>query len=121
MPMFGNLKNLAGLMGQAKEMREKFEARQAELARKTVEAVSGAGAVTVTMNGNFEVVNVRIDPSMVGTLAGDGQDADRAMVEDLIAAAFNAARTKAQEMVAEEMRELTGGLDLPGMDQLMGG
>lgn len=119
MSMFDNLKNLAGLMGQAKQMREKMEQVQSELARKTVQADSGAGAVTVTMNGRFEVLNVSVDPHMISTLAGSGSDADRQMIEDLIAAACNAAHEKAQTLIREEIQKVTGGLNLPGMEGLL--
>jgi hypothetical protein len=121
--MFDNLKNLADLVGQAKQMRAKFEQLQAELARKTVEADSGAGAVRVVMNGKFEVVSVKLDQPLLATLAGSGPDADRQMIEDLIAAAFNAALAKAQEMARDETVRALGTLNLPnipGMDKLLG-
>ena len=110
-----NLKTLAGLMGNARELREKFEQLQAELARKTVEADAGAGAVRVVMNGKFEVVRVMLDRPLLATLAGEGQDLDAQMVEELIAAAVNAAMKKAQELARDEVARLTGGLDLSGL------
>ena len=116
-----NLGNLAGLLGNAKEMRAKLEAMQAELARKRVEADAGAGAVRVTVNGRFEVVAVRLDPPMLAALVGDGAEEDRQMIEDLIAAATNAAMEKARDLAQDEMRKLTGGLNIPGLDQLTGG
>lgn len=122
--MFDQFKNIAGLMGQAKEMKAKFETLQQELARKTVEADAGAGAVRVTVNGKFQVLSVRIDKAMLATLAGEGDEADQQMIEDLIAGAVNAAITKAQQLAQEEMGKLTGGMDLggiPGLDKLLGG
>ena len=116
--MFDNLKNLAGMMGQAKEMRAKMEQIQAELEHKTVTADSGASAVTVTINGKMQVMNVQLDPVMIQTLAGEGADADKQMIEDLIVAACRAAHSKAQQMMQEEMKQLTGGLDMPGLDQM---
>lgn len=110
-----NIKELAGLMGNLGEVREKMEQMQAELAEKTVEADAGAGAVRVTMNGKFEVLAVQVDPTMVSVLAGTGTDADRAMVEELIASAMNAAVLKVQEMLKDTLGEATGGLGLPGM------
>ncbi len=121
--MFDQFKNMANLMSQAKEMRAKMEQAQQELARKTVEADAGAGAVRVTMNGKLEVLSVRIDQRMLATLAGEGANADLQMVEDLMAAAFNAALGKAQQLIQEEMGKVTGGLNLgaiPGLDKLMG-
>jgi DNA-binding YbaB/EbfC family protein len=118
--MFENLRNLGALMGQARELREKMERMQNELARKTVEADSGAGAVRVVMNGRLEVVSVKLDRPLLAVLAGEGKDADQQMIEDLIAAAVNAALQKAQLLVREEMGRLTGDLNLPGMDKLLG-
>jgi hypothetical protein len=110
-----NMKDLASLMGNLGGLKEKMEQAQAELATKTVEAESGAGAVRVTMNGKFEVVDVTIDPVMITTLAGTGTDADRQMVEELIASAMNAAVLKVQELLKDTLGEATGGLNLPGM------
>lgn len=119
--MFDNLKNLAGLLGQAGQMKEKFDEIQAQLGRKTVEAEAGAGAVCVVMNGRFEVLAVRLDPLMISTLAGVGADADRQMIEELIAAAVNAAVLKVQQLLKTEMASLTGGLNIPGLDKMLGG
>ena len=88
---------------------------QAELGEKTVEADSGAGVVRVTMNGRFEVVSVTVDPAMVSVLAGMGTDADRAMVEELITSAMNAAVFKVQELLKETLGEAAGGMGLPGV------
>ncbi|MEM6504187.1 MAG: YbaB/EbfC family nucleoid-associated protein, partial [Planctomycetota bacterium] len=88
---------------------------QADLAAKTVQAESGAGAVRVTMNGKFEVVQVEVDPAMITTLAGAGTDADRQMVEELIASAMNAAVSKVQDLLKDTIGEATGGLNLPGL------
>lgn len=122
--MFDNLKNMAGLMGQAKEFRERAEKLQAELARKTVEGDAGAGAVRVVMNGKFDVLSVRVDRPLMAALAGgegSATETDQQMVEDLVAAAFNDAMTKARELVQNEMSQLTGGLNIPGLDKLLGG
>lgn len=116
--MFDNLKNLAGIMGQAKEMRGKMEQIQAELERKTITAEAGAGAVTVIMNGKFQVVDIQLDSVMITTLAGEGAQADQQMIQDLIVAACRGAHEKAQRLVQEEMQQITGGLDIPGLDQM---
>lgn len=110
-----NMKDLAGLMGNLGNIKEKMEQAQAELATKTVEAESGAGAVRVTMNGKFEVIGIAIDPAMISTLAGSGTDADRQMVEELIASAMNAAVLKVQELLQDTLGEAAGGLNLPGI------
>lgn len=116
--MFENFKNLAAMMGQAKQIRQKMEELQARLAERTVEGDAGAGAVRVTVNGKLEVLRVAVDRPLVAALAGQGSDADQAMVEELIAAACNAALTKAREMMQEELREMTGGMNLPGMPDM---
>ena len=124
--MFDNLKNLSGLMAQAREMKEKMEQMQAELGRRTVEADSGAGAVRVVMNGKFEVVAVHLDPHMVAALVASpspgapASDEDRHLIEELIGAAFNAALAKSQDMAREEMAKITGGLNLPGLGNMLG-
>lgn len=120
--MFDNLKNLSSLMGNAKELREKFEQIQADLAKKTVEGESGAGAVRAVVNGKFDVVSIRLDKSMLMSLAQTGEEglADQEMIEELITSAVNGAMEKARQMVKQEMGALTGGLSLPGLDGLMG-
>lgn len=112
---FRNMKQLAGLMGNLGDLRERMEKMQAELESKTVHADSGAGAVHVTMNGKFEVQSVKIDPAMIVALAGAGTDADRAMVEELIASAMNAAVLKVQEMLKQTLGDAAGGMGLPGL------
>ena len=119
--MLDNLKNLAGLMGQAGKLKQKFEDMQAQLGQMSVEADAGAGAVRVVMNGRFEVLAVRLDPTMIATLAGEGAEADQQMVEELIAAAVNAAVAKTQQLIKDEMASMTGGLDIPGLDKMLGG
>ncbi len=130
--MFDKLKGIASLMGNAGQLKEKFAQMQDELGRKTVEGEAGAGAVRVTVNGRFEVMRVQLDQSMLQTLIGPGDENnasaeeqqiraadDLHMIEDLIAAATNAAMFKARDLIKEEMREVTGGLDIPGLDGMM--
>ena len=124
--MLDNLKNLWSMMGQAKQMKEKFTQMQEELGRKVVDGEAGAGAVRVRVNGRLEVVSVTLDrPMLLALTAPDDASAgpsesDLKMVEDLIAAAVNAAMAKAREMIQDEMKQLTGGLNIPGLDKLMG-
>jgi DNA-binding YbaB/EbfC family protein len=119
--MFDNMKNMASMLSQAKQMQEQMKQLQDELARRTVEADAGAGAVRVTMNGKFQVLRVQLDPALLSAFAGAGAQADQRMVEDLIAAAFNAALLKSQEMAAQEMSRITGGLDLGAIGKMLGG
>ena len=110
-----NLKDLAGMMGNIGEMKQMLEDAQAALAQQTAQGEAGAGAVRVVLNGKFEVQSVTIDPSMLGALAGTGNDADREMVEELLASAFNDAVQKVQELMKESLGDVAGGLNLPGM------
>lgn len=100
-------KMLGNLMKQAQMMQEKLGKAQEEAALKTVEATSGGGMVTVVANGKMEVLSIRIEKEVV-----DPEDID--MLQDLVTAAVNEALKKAQEMTADEMSKITGGLGLPG-------
>ena len=115
-----NMKNLAGLMGNAGELREKMEKFQEELVRLTAEADAGAGAVRVVVNGKLQVLSVSLDPVMTKALAGEGSEIDLAMIEELIVSATNEAMRRAQELVRQEMAKLTGGMDIPGIEGLLG-
>ncbi|HEX9757670.1 MAG TPA: YbaB/EbfC family nucleoid-associated protein [Nitrospiria bacterium] len=100
--MFGDI------MKQAQAMQEKMMKVQEEVAKKQVEASSGGGMVTVVANGKQEILSIKIDPEVV-----DPKDVE--MLQDLIVAAVNEAQKKAQEMMAEEVKGLTGGLKIPGL------
>lgn len=98
--------NMGKMMKQMQKLQAKMAQLQEELSQRTVEASAGGGAVTVKVNGENEVVEVKIDPGVV-----DPEDVE--MLEDLVLAATNEALRLAREMVAEEMGKLTGGLNLP--------
>ena len=100
--------NINQLMKQAKKMQAKMAELQAELEQKTVESSAGGGMVKVIANGKYEILSITIDPEVVNA-------EDIEMLQDLILAAVNDALRKAQEMVAEEMSKLTGGLNIPGL------
>jgi DNA-binding YbaB/EbfC family protein len=100
-----NKGQLAGLMKQAQAMQDNLKKAQDELAFIEVTADAGAGLVKVTMTCKHEVKRVEIDPSL---LADD-------MLEDLVAAAFNAAVRKAEDLSQEKMGKITAGMPgLPG-------
>ena len=99
---------MGNLMKQAQQMQQKMLKLQEEIAQKTLEASVGGGMVTVTVNGKSEVLRIKIEPQVV-----DPDDVE--MLEDLIVAGVNEALRKAQEMMAEEMGKLTGGLKIPGL------
>ena len=116
-----NLKQLAGLMGNPAELKEKFDAVQRELAARSVEAEAGAGAVRVTVSGKLEVLNIQLDPALITTLldADSPRSDDHALIEQLIVTATNDAMKKAQALIRDEMSTAAGGLNLPGMDQFL--
>jgi DNA-binding YbaB/EbfC family protein len=101
-----NLSNLPSLLSKAREVQEKMQQAREELGRKTVSADAGGGMVEATVNGQLELVKLRIDKSRI-----DLNDTE--MLEDLTVAAVRAAQKKAGEMVRQEMEKATGGLGLP--------
>ena len=96
------------MLGQAKEMQEQM---QQKLSQSVIEASSGGGAVTIKMNGKKEILKVTIDPSAVASLSGSTADVE--MLEDLIAAAFNEAGRRAEDLLKSNMQGMLGGLNLP--------
>jgi DNA-binding YbaB/EbfC family protein len=100
------MKNIGQMMKQAQEMQTKMQEMQDKLADIELSGTSGAGMVTVTLNGKAEMRRVEIDPSLFNS-----NDAE--VVEDLIVAAFADAKKKIDVVIAEEMSKVTGGLDLP--------
>jgi DNA-binding YbaB/EbfC family protein len=102
------MQNFGKLVKQAQEMQARMAKLQEELANTQFEVASGGGMVTVKMNGQQEVLGVRIAPEVF-------EEGDREMLEDLIVAALNEARRKAAELAKERMASLTGGLNIPGL------
>ncbi|MEW5726669.1 MAG: YbaB/EbfC family nucleoid-associated protein [Pseudomonadota bacterium] len=100
------MKNLGNLMKQAQQMQAKMAEMQEKLQQMEVTGASGAGMLQVTLNGKFELKGIKIDKSLV-----DPEDVE--VLEDLIVAAFNDAKAKAEASMAEEMAKITGGLNLP--------
>jgi DNA-binding YbaB/EbfC family protein len=93
------------LMQQAQRMQEQLQKAQAELAQKTVTAEAGAGLVKVTMNGKHEVKKVEFDPSLL--------QEEQSFIEDLVAAAVNAAVQKVAELNRSSLGSMASGLNLP--------
>jgi DNA-binding YbaB/EbfC family protein len=96
---------LGNIMQQAQKMQENFQQAQEELAAMEVIGEAGGGLVQVVMTGGREVRSVKIDDSLVGD--------DKEMLEDLVAAAVNAAVQRVGEKMQESMAGLTSGLQLP--------
>jgi nucleoid-associated protein EbfC len=100
-------------MQQVQQMQQEMQQAQEELARETVTASAGGGAVKATMSGNLELVELQIDPEVL-----DPEDVE--MLQDMVLAAVNEALTSSQEMASKRLGGITGGLgdlglNLPGM------
>jgi len=106
-------KMLGDLMKQAQKMQGEMGKIQEESKKKTVEATAGGGMVTVVASGALELVSIKIEKDVVNP-------DDVEMLQDLVLAAVNEALRRAQQMVAEDMGKVTGGMNLPGMDGLFG-
>jgi DNA-binding YbaB/EbfC family protein len=105
-----NPNEMQEMMQRAQEMQSKMGELQSEIALRRFEASSGGGMVNVVVSGALRVLSVEIEPSLI---KGD----DRTMIQDLVAAAINAALAKAQETVAQEMARMQQSMlaGLPGM------
>jgi DNA-binding YbaB/EbfC family protein len=108
----GNLANFGSLLKQAQEMGDRMQGIQNELRSKRATGAAGGGMVEVDVNGLGDVLAVRIDPSLV-------EKGEREMIEDLLPSAFRAAQAKARELHAEAMQSLTGGVNLPGLQEAL--
>ena len=100
------LKDLGGLMKQAKELQTRMAEMQAALEDLEISGTSGAGLVTVRLNGKGTMLGIDIDQSLLKADEGE-------ILEDLIVAAHSDARTRMEQTVAEKMKDVTGGLPLP--------
>lgn len=101
-------KKVSNVVKQAQIMQERMEAVQAEVEQKTVEATAGGGVITVIANGKKEIESIKIKPEAV-----DPDDVET--LEDLIMVAVNDAIKQADDMMAEGMSEITGGISIPGL------
>ena len=102
------LGNMAGLLKQAQAMQAQMAKIQEQAASKTVTGTAGGGSVTVQANGAMELVGIVIDPEVMKSGEAD-------MLQDLVLAATNDALRKAKDMMASEMKSVTGGLNIPGI------
>lgn len=102
------LGNLSQLLKQAMNAKEKIEELRQSLGNEVIEASAGGGMVTVTLNGRFEVLAIKVDPEIVNP-------DDTEMLETLLLAAMNEGVRKVQELVKAKMVEITGGLEIPGL------
>lgn len=98
--------NLQKMLKQAQEMQNRMAEMQAKLAEEQSEGASGSGMVKVVLNGKGAMLKISLDPSL---LVPD----DKEVLEDLIVAAFNDAKNKADANMAGQMEKLTAGMGLP--------
>ena len=99
------MKNFTDLISQAKEMQEKMKVAQETLKKIEVEGLSGGDTVKVTMNGDGELKKVFVDPNLLKE--------PKEIIEDLIVAAHNDAKSKLKKKTSEEISKVTGGISLP--------
>jgi DNA-binding YbaB/EbfC family protein len=104
--------NMGNLMKQAQQIQAKIAKLREELGERSIEVSSGGGMVTVVVNGRQELLCIRIDPEVINPN-------DSEMLQDLILAAVNDGMARAKNMVTEEMRKLTGGIDLSNIPGLI--
>lgn len=100
------MKNIMGMMQKVQEMQARMQEMQAELDTVEITGQSGGGMVTITMNGKSEIRAVKIDPSLL-------KPEEAEILEDLILAAAQDAKAKADAMMQEKMQAMAGGLPLP--------
>lgn len=100
------MNNLGQMLKQAQQMQARMQEMQERLAAVEVTGVSGGGMVTVTLNGKGDVKKIKLDKSIV-----DPSEVE--VLEDLVVAAFNDAKSRVERNLAEETEKLTGGLKLP--------
>ncbi|WP_296097551.1 YbaB/EbfC family nucleoid-associated protein [Dialister sp.] len=105
--MFGNKAQMQNMLKKARKMQEELQKKQEALKKQTIDVSVGGGAVALTMNGEKQIVSLKIAKDAI-----DPEDPE--MLEDLITTAVNEAGKKADEMVQKSMSEVTGGLGLPG-------
>jgi len=95
-----------GLMKQAAQLQSKMQAMQAELDTIEVEGTAGGGMVMVTLTAKGELKSIKVDDSLM-------KPSEKEILEDLFVAAHADARRKAEGVMQEKMKALTGGLPLP--------
>ena len=112
-PRNKGMNNQAAMLQQVQKMQEDMAAKQAELEEREYEVSAGGGAVTIKMNGKKQVLALDIAPEIV-----DPDDIET--LSDILVAAVNEAIKKVEETSANEMEQITGALNIPGMGGMPG-
>ncbi len=110
--MFKGLSNLGALIKQAQQIGGQMQNLSEELKDRRAEGTAGGGMVEIEVNGLLEVLRCRIDQQLVA-------QGDRELIEDLVAAAMNQAVAKGKQLHADAVKQLTGGLNLPGVQEAL--
>jgi len=110
--MFKGLSNLGTLLKNAQQLGSQMGQLSEMMKNRRVTGSAGGGMVEIEVNGLMEVLRCRIDPQL---LVGG----DREMLEDLLVAAVNQAIAKGKQMHADAVRDLTGGIPLPGLQEAL--
>jgi len=108
--MFKGIANLASMLKSAQQVGEKMRQLNEQLRSKRAVGSAGGGLVAIELNGLLEVSRCSIDPKLI-------EQGDRELLEDLVIAAINQAIAKGRQLHVEAMRDLTGGLELPGVQE----
>ncbi len=111
--MFKGITGLGALMKQAQEITGRMQGLNDELRVLRVTGSAGGGMVEIELNGLMEVLRCQIDEGLI-------VQGDRELIEDLVKSAVNQAVTKGKELHAEALQSLTGGLEVPGLNDMMG-
>jgi len=111
--MFKGLANLGSLLRNAREIGGRMQQLTEELKRRRATGSAGGGMVEIEINGTLEVLRCQIDQQLI-------DQGDRELIEDLVAAAMNQAVANGRALHAEVFRELTGDVDLPGLQEMIG-
>lgn len=112
--MFGNLGQIAGLLKNMGAIKQNMEQMNARLQAARMVGEAGGGQVRATVDGRGELLSVKLEPALV-------QGGDVELIEDLVCAAVRDAVARSREALQKEMQAATGGLNLPGMGDLLGG
>jgi len=113
MGLLGNLGQLGGLLKQAQQMQQQMQQLQQSLAEQRFDAEAGAGLVRATVNGRGDLVRVKLKPDAL-------HPGEAEILEELIKSAVCAASAKAQQCYRQEISKVTGGLNLPGLSEMLG-
>ena len=107
------LKNAGAMKGQFEEMQARMGEMQNHLANMRIKGTAGGGMVAIEVNGKLDILGCNIDQTLI-------ESGDKEMLEDLVTSAMNDAIHKSKEAAADAMKDVTGGLDIPGMEDMMG-